>query len=292
MRTCAVIIPCYNTPLNLLNRCLASIANQTTTPEVIVVDDHSEGDTREFLKSACDGYGWQLIRHRKCRGVAWARNTAVWRTNTDYIAICDSDDYWEPTKLEVQLQAFDRGVKAVVCGTKIQYLTEPGYLLDERSTPNDLLRDAIVESSFLRQMPDTERFRSHYAKLIRCNFSFCGSNTVFDAETLKCNGGFNEGLNGADEWDALLHVAKDYRINVVPHHLCNYTRRKYSFSTSPSNIEQLRKTCERIIYTHRLNLTDSERVLLNSVPMAEWACALEKSTFLPNTPYPIVQYHA
>jgi ElaB/YqjD/DUF883 family membrane-anchored ribosome-binding protein len=100
--------------------------------------------------------------------------------------------------------------------------------------------------------------------------------------------GFDQRLNGADEWDALLKVAALGTISITPKNLLRYVRHTGSFSTT--KLKHLRSVCEDIIYKHRKNLNDSERVLLQSVEVAQWATDFEKLTFAPNTPYKIIQY--
>lgn len=312
-----VIVPVHNTDIQYLKPCLESINNQTIKTNVIIVDDASYYICREWIKDFIkDKPNWKYIKHYLNQGVAFARNTGLKHVKTPYVAICDSDDTWEPNKLELQLKNLYYGYAADICGVTIDYRNSAGYPLTSRTAPLDLIKildseaDLIpldnvyiqsrrfetksivadvlnqTHSEFLEA--PVSRLRVGYTKLIRFNASLCGSNAVFNTRILRKLGGFNLKFNGADEWDALLNVAKDYPISVTPENLCNYVRHTGSFSTT--KLEHLRSVCESIIYKHRKNLNDGERVLLQSVETATWAVEFEKLTFAPNTPYKIIQY--
>jgi len=99
----SVVIPTYNRA-DLLDRAIASAVNQTHPAyEVIVVDDGSSDDT----PARCAAWGSRIRYVRTANaGVSVARNTGISLAQGQWIALLDSDDTWEPTKLEVQMAAF------------------------------------------------------------------------------------------------------------------------------------------------------------------------------------------
>lgn len=298
MEPVTVIVPVYNTPSIFLQPCLDSIKAQTLPCKVIIVDDHSKSYKYDYLKSYIkDKPSWQLIRHRRNRGVAWARNTALSRVTTPYTAICDSDDTWQPTKLETQVKALDLNEADVnICGVRLDYRNAADYPMKERTAPKSLFKEIEAlqllsntqEKSRSEFILEAETIRTVYTKLIRFNASLCGSNSVFRTDALVSIGGFDETLNGADEWDALLSVASFGKVCISTETLVNYVRHSGSFSTT--KLKHLRSVCEEIIYKHRKRLNDQERVLLQSVETARWATDFERLTFVPDTPYRIIQY--
>ena len=134
----SVIIPTYNRA-NLIARSIESALNQTYRDfEILIVDDGSTDATFDavspFLKHAHVRY----LRHEKNKGHQAARNTGVKNASGDYIAFLDSDDTWNPQKIELQLDAINkRGADCVVLtglliienGLKIKLLKEyNGYV--------------------------------------------------------------------------------------------------------------------------------------------------------------------
>lgn len=106
-----IVIPAYHSE-KYIKRCLDSIYNQTYTNYhiVIKVDDWKYDNTCNiiFEHPLYHNNKIVLIDSREKTSPAIARNVAVdWavtHTAPKYIAFCDTDDWWEPTKLYEQLQ--------------------------------------------------------------------------------------------------------------------------------------------------------------------------------------------
>lgn len=98
----SVIIPSWNRA-DRLAAALDSVRAQSVAPhEIIVVDDGSTDNTRELL-----GRHYRDVRYifQQNRGVSHARNTGIKAASGDWVALLDSDDRWEPRKLERQQAA-------------------------------------------------------------------------------------------------------------------------------------------------------------------------------------------
>lgn len=80
--TVDVVVPFSpaHTPETYLDRAIDSISGQTVTTNPIVVTDDEQ------------------------RGPGWARNTGIDRAGSRFVAFCDADDYWRPSKLKRQLR--------------------------------------------------------------------------------------------------------------------------------------------------------------------------------------------
>ena len=100
MTTVSVVIPTYNRA-HWLGYAIRSALQQSHPPlEILVVDDGSTDDTREL----CAQLG-PPVRHipQEHAGAAVARNRGLHEVRGDYVAFLDSDDLWEPRKLEIHL---------------------------------------------------------------------------------------------------------------------------------------------------------------------------------------------
>ena len=95
----SVIIPTYNR-FNSIGRALDSILDQTYKPhEIIIVDDGSTDGTRELIR---DQYPSIKYFYQSRSGVSKARNKGIVESKAKWIAFLDSDDQWQPNKLEEQ----------------------------------------------------------------------------------------------------------------------------------------------------------------------------------------------
>lgn len=112
MTEVTVIIPTYNRAKRVC-RAVSSVLDQTFTAfEIIVIDDASTDDTIKRLRKFCSRV--QVISHTKNRGVSAARNSGIKKAKGKYIALLDSDDYWMPEKLRIQINFFNENPDAVI----------------------------------------------------------------------------------------------------------------------------------------------------------------------------------
>jgi glycosyltransferase involved in cell wall biosynthesis len=98
----SVVIPTRHRA-ELLAQCVESILGQTLRCiEVIVVVDGPDPATIDFLASVDDAR-LRYVSHPESRGVSNARNTGIDLATGRWLAFCDDDDVWAPTKLDAQL---------------------------------------------------------------------------------------------------------------------------------------------------------------------------------------------
>jgi len=110
----SVIIPTHNR-LPFLRQAVQSVLDQTVDDfELIIVDDGSDDGTRPWAKGLGDKvrYYW-----RANQGPGAARNTGIIEANGEFITFLDSDDLWQPQKLQRQIGLMTRHQEAIVCYT-------------------------------------------------------------------------------------------------------------------------------------------------------------------------------
>jgi len=115
----SIIMPCRDAG-QYLKEALDSVLSQTWTNwELIAVDDASQDETAFILKtfSAREPRLKTLTVQTPC-GAGRARNMALDLIRGRYVAFLDSDDFWLPEKLEVQL-AYMRRHEPALCGTQL-----------------------------------------------------------------------------------------------------------------------------------------------------------------------------
>ena len=103
----SAVIPTFNRGHCLLRAINSIIAQTTPVDEIIVVDDGSIDNTYDLLvESELLEMRGQLpnIRYlyQENKGVSAARNLGIKEAENEYIALLDSDDAWNETKIERQ----------------------------------------------------------------------------------------------------------------------------------------------------------------------------------------------
>ncbi|MEH2161398.1 MAG: glycosyltransferase family 2 protein [Nostoc sp.] len=95
----SVIIPAYNTEAYIAKALESALEQTLNDIEVIMVDDGSNEQTVEVAKSFTDKR-LKIIVNQKNIGVSAARNRALIAAQGEWIAILDSDDWYDPKRLE------------------------------------------------------------------------------------------------------------------------------------------------------------------------------------------------
>ncbi len=100
----SIITPFYNRK-DLLLRSIKSVQSQSYKNwELILVDDGSTEDISEVGRHIAKDNRIKLINYKRNMGVAHAKNTGLDAVTGEFIAFLDSDDTWDPLKLEKQLK--------------------------------------------------------------------------------------------------------------------------------------------------------------------------------------------
>ncbi len=110
----SVIIPTFNRDWAVGRAVDSVLAQDYRLFELIVVDDGSYDQTPAILTSYKDRL---TVVRQENRGVSAARNVGAARAQGDLIAFLDSDDYWKPQKLSVQVDFFLSRPEALICQT-------------------------------------------------------------------------------------------------------------------------------------------------------------------------------
>lgn len=138
----SVIVPIYQSEATL-RRCLDSILSQTFFDiEVLLVDDGSTDKSADI----CEEYAQKDSRirtfHKAHSGVSDTRQVGLENASGEYVIHCDSDDWMEPTMLEVLYKkAKETDTDMVVCDFFRD--REDGFVI-QREFPKGLKADKPI----------------------------------------------------------------------------------------------------------------------------------------------------
>lgn len=197
--TVSIIIPYYNAEKYIRETVSSIIAQSFKDWEMIIVDDCSPREcTRSVLESVKDMDNRILVikTNENC-GAGGARNEGLKVAKGRYIAFCDADDWWYPSKLEEQLCFMQHNNYAFTCT----------YYEDAREN---------LEPYYIMRQSE----KQDYNQLKKgCNIGTPG--VVYDTEVLgKC---YFPVLRRAEDWGCWLVMLKktDY-IYTLPKPLWKY----------------------------------------------------------------------
>ncbi len=103
MALVSVIVPTFNRAYCLARTLDSALAQTHADLEILVVDDGSTDGTPALIHSRYADEPRVIYIHQENRGVAAARNHGIGLSRGDFVALLDSDDIWQPWKIELQL---------------------------------------------------------------------------------------------------------------------------------------------------------------------------------------------
>lgn len=105
MAIVSIITPAYNCKKTIKETYDSILAQTFSDWEWIVVDDHSNDGSFEYVKEITAGDNRVLVfQTAQNSGAAVARNLGIEKASGKYIAFLDSDDFWKKDKLSHQIQ--------------------------------------------------------------------------------------------------------------------------------------------------------------------------------------------
>lgn len=122
MAKVTVIIPCYNAE-KYIEKCIKSIDIQSIESiDIICIDDCSTDNTINklmSLKKDCIN-NLTVLSNEKNLGPAASRNKGILMATSEYIAFCDSDDWYDINFLELMIDAIEKHeANLAFCGHKV-----------------------------------------------------------------------------------------------------------------------------------------------------------------------------
>ena len=107
----SVVIPAYNCE-KTIERVLDSVMAQTRfdlITEIIVINDGSTDNTDAIIKDYIKRKQGNKINYiiQENHGVSYTRNKGIRIAEGEWIALLDSDDIWNPVKIERQYEVIE-----------------------------------------------------------------------------------------------------------------------------------------------------------------------------------------
>lgn len=119
MTRVSVLVPTYNGAA-FLRQCLRSVLQQTVDDWTVVVGDDASVDETEAVVASFADPRIRFIRRPRNVGCYSNINLLLAEADSEYVAILNQDDWWEPTFLATMLALLDRSPSSVfaTCASK------------------------------------------------------------------------------------------------------------------------------------------------------------------------------
>jgi len=127
---CSIVMPVYNAE-RFIEETIQSVLNQTVKEfELICVDDCSTDKSVEIIENLQKKDSRIiLLKNETNLKVSQTRNKGVSQAKSDWVALLDSDDKWEPNYLEEVMKKRDE-TNGQLISTSCKFMDNEGNLLD------------------------------------------------------------------------------------------------------------------------------------------------------------------
>ncbi|MBX4152344.1 glycosyltransferase family 2 protein [Paenibacillus lautus] len=210
----SVLMPVYNRQ-NSVKRSVKSILDQSYTKfELIIIDDASTDQTSEIIKTINDDR-IIYVKLDKNVGAACARNEGIKKARSNWLAFHDSDDLWEPSKLEKQVQLIDESIPTIIFTSFIRH---------KRGN-----HEYIPSSRMIEKEGDMHR------NLLLGNF-IAAPTVLLHKECLLTSGCFNENMPRFQDWELWIRLSRQYSIIWIDEPLVQVYYTENSISSNESKL--------------------------------------------------------
>jgi len=228
-----VVIPNYERTEKLLRAVQSVLIQGEAIGQIFVVDDGSSPDVIDFINkniSFLPKVRVTLIPHSGNPGLV--RNIGINQSNSEYLAFLDSDDFWYPGKIDLQIAKFKNKDIVLVCSNARIYKN-----------------NKIISKYFNKK---SKRLRK---SAIWIDNQVINSSVLVKSNILKAVGGFTESISVVGLED---HVTWTSLINKGNFYFMQECLLGYTFSTSSISLlvtQEQRSTSSKMIYG-KLNFTN------------------------------------
>jgi len=194
----SVILPTFNR-LRYLRPTVESLYAQTFPDwELIVADDGSESETREYLQCLAKRPRVTVVWLAHSGRPSMVRNAALRRAAGEYVAFLDSDDLWAPRKLERQIETLHARADC--------RWTYTGFLrVDQCGNP-------LPEEKTRHWMPYEGDIFDH---VVTCRASIRTPSVLAARELIEQAGEFDEAMTSAEDYDLWMRLALHSEVAIV-----------------------------------------------------------------------------
>ncbi len=226
----SIIVPVYKVE-KYLSKCIDSIINQTyKNLEIILVDDGSPDNCPKI----CDGYAKKdkriKIIHKENGGLSSARNAGLDIMTGEFVAFLDSDDYIEPTYIEIMAEKQVKyNADLVNCGVK--------DIIE--NTGEEIIKVSVKEDVVLENEEIIKQFFSTYNLTVAWNKLY--RKEIF--ATLR----YPQGRIFEDAAIILNVLSKCKKLVIIPDVLYNYLKREGSIMNCNISEKKINSLIENFI---------------------------------------------
>lgn len=224
-----VIILTYN-KAHLISESIQSVlAQKYPKVEIIVIDDASTDNTKQFLALFLKNKQIRFIQNKKNIGISQNRNYGVFLAKGKFVAMLDGDDVWlDSDKLTKQVEYLEENPECGAVGTWVVQIDEYGGIV--KKIAYEEKHESISKSILYRN-------------------SIAHSSVLFRKDVVQSVGGYDDCLATMEDHDLWLKIGVLSSLATLPIYALGY--RVYQGNITKSRKIRIALDELRVIWRHR-----------------------------------------
>jgi glycosyltransferase involved in cell wall biosynthesis len=214
MPSVSIIIPAFNRSQFLRLAVESAFAQSFTDWEMIVADDGSNHETREYLRSIA-GPKVRVLWLSHTGNPSAVRNAAAAAASGRYLAFLDSDDEWAPEKLHKQIAALRARPDSRWSYTACRHIDEIGRLIPKKHPSESIAPEGWI-----------------FKQLLTLEIGIAMPAVVAQRDLFDEAGGFDEQQRFGEFHDLCLRLALKGEVVVVREALCSVRLHNQHYSAN------------------------------------------------------------
>lgn len=216
----SVVISVFNKE-KYISKMLRSVLDQTYSDfEVIILNDGSTDDSEAKILTFKD----KRIRYfsENNKGAAAGRNFVIKKAATNYIALLDADDFWEPNYLMEQKRLIEKYPFEKIFAVNSQFLKN-GKIITKRYSVNITENEDYIFNFFESSLNDSITN---------------SSTTVLNKTVFEEIGYYDENIISGQDTDIFIRLGLKYNVVFSPKILCNIVVAPESLSRRTKKVSE------------------------------------------------------
>ncbi len=204
----SIVITSYNHG-DFLEECIKSaIAQSYSDYEILIVDDGSEDESISIIEKYSTNF-YKILLLNDNHGACIALNKILKFCRGDYIAILNSDDYWQLDKIQLQVDYLDANDEKAAVFSKAVLVDENGNQINQQDSPFEYQN--LSRFAWLRKFFETGNCLCHSSVLLRKSvFSILGY--------------YDERFKNLPDFEFWVRFSEKFSFHILPKELVSYRK--------------------------------------------------------------------
>lgn len=249
----SVIIPSYNHSQFIVASIESVLCQENVEIELLIADDGSSDDTISVISKYQSNPKVTIFANKVNQGAGVVTDQLIRHSKGDYIALLNSDDFWEGKhKLSKQLKFLEENPSFGACFGKARFVDQSGKSI------NKLTMDFgdVFDKGKNRSRGEWLRYFLSYGNCL------CHPTVLIRRECFEQLGTYKNSLRQLPDFDMWVNLLKHYDIHIFDDELVNFRILPGENASSNSNVNTIRTFNEHYLITKHYFEGISEELLI------------------------------